>query len=420
MYSPDKEFINDLVSLRQRIAASKTSKVKPGFANKKPENNNGNLSTLYDIISDLVSMWDVGELMEVIIIRVAGLLKAKHGFFYLYNPDTDALELNKAFGSCREYIGYCLKQGTGLAGKVLQTGKPMVVNDYQAWKERLSDTRLSSIRAVTALPLRVNGLIMGVMGFVHTKEDGKKFAKNDMAVLTYFAALASIALSNTKFSASSQQGLKQRARTAKELYRSHEQLQETFVASVNALASTIELKDPYTAAHQRWVTSLACAVAAEMGLDKERVEGVRMAGLIHDIGKMNVPAEFLNKPGRLSDIEYDVIKTHPQSGHDIVREIQFPWPVAQIVLQHHERMDGSGYPQRLTGMQILLEARILAVADVVESMASPRPYRDTYGIKIALEEIAKNRGILYDSDVVAACLRVFQEKRFQFEYNESK
>ena len=199
-----------------------------------------------------------------------------------------------------------------------------------------------------------------------------------------------------------------------ELQRSYDELRETFIATVNALASTVEMKDPYTAGHQRWVTRLACAIAKEMDLSEEQIEGIRMAGLIHDIGKINIPSEILTKPGHLSEIQYNMVKIHPQVGCDILKEIKFPWPVADIVLQHHERMDGSGYPQGFSGAEILLEARILAVADVVEAMASHRPYRAAHGIERALDEISRNKGILYDPDVVDVCLKLF-EQGFQFD-----
>jgi len=205
-----------------------------------------------------------------------------------------------------------------------------------------------------------------------------------------------------------------RKRAEESLQRSYDQLRETFISTVNALASTVEMKDPYTAGHQRWVTRLACAIAQEMGLAEERIEGLRMAGLIHDIGKINIPAEILSKPGHLSEIQYKMVKIHPQVGCDILREIKFPWPVAEIVLQHHERMDGSGYPQGLSGAEIILEARILAVADAVEAMSSHRPYRVAYGIEKALEEISQHRGTLYDPEVVDACLRIF-EQGFRFD-----
>ncbi|MBC8264543.1 MAG: HD-GYP domain-containing protein, partial [Anaerolineales bacterium] len=210
-------------------------------------------------------------------------------------------------------------------------------------------------------------------------------------------------------------GITERKRAEEELRQSYVQLQRTLEGTVNTLVSAIETRDPYTAGHQRRVTQLACAIAKEMGLPKEQIEGIRMAGLIHDLGKINVPAEILSKPGGLNDLEYGLIKMHPQVGYDVLKEIEFPWPMAQIVLQHHERMDGSGYPAGLSGEEILLEARILGVADVVEAMASHRPYRPARGMDKALEEISQNRGVLYDPEVVDACLKLFTEKGFKFE-----
>ena len=149
-----------------------------------------------------------------------------------------------------------------------------------------------------------------------------------------------------------------------------------------------------------------------MGLDKEIIEGIRMAGIIHDIGKISVPAEILTKPSKLTDIEFLLVKEHAQSGYEMLKDVESPWPLAQIVYQHHERMDGSGYPRKLKGEEIILEARILSVADVVEAMASHRPYRASLGIEAALAEIEKNRGILYDSVVADACLRLFHGKGY--------
>jgi putative nucleotidyltransferase with HDIG domain len=183
---------------------------------------------------------------------------------------------------------------------------------------------------------------------------------------------------------------------------------------VQAMALTVERRDPYTAGHQRRVSDLARGVAAEMALSAHQIDGIRMAGLIHDLGKICVPVEILSKPGQLSEIEHTLIKDHPQVGYEILKEIEFPWPVAQIVLQHHERIDGSGYPAGLCGEDILVEARTLAVADVVEAMASHRPYRPTLGRDMALEEISQNKGVLYDPDVVDACMKLLQEKDFQF------
>ncbi len=193
------------------------------------------------------------------------------------------------------------------------------------------------------------------------------------------------------------------------------QLRETLEETVDALASVLEQRDPYTSGHQRRVAQLACAIAEEMGLGGERIDGLRLAGVIHDVGKISVPAEILSKPTRLKEMEFNIIKTHSQAGHDVLKKIKFLWPIAQMVLQHHERMDGSGYPQGLSGEDILLEARILAVADVVEAMSSHRPYRPALGIDKALSEISEAKGTLYDPDVVDACLKLFREKGFKLE-----
>ncbi|PIU52508.1 MAG: hypothetical protein COS90_10965 [Deltaproteobacteria bacterium CG07_land_8_20_14_0_80_60_11] len=184
--------------------------------------------------------------------------------------------------------------------------------------------------------------------------------------------------------------------------------------TIEALATVTEARDPYTAEHQRRVTQLACAVARELGLPADRVAGLRVMGLLHDMGKISIPAEILSKPGKLSDTEFAIIKSHAQAGYEIVKEIRFPWPVAEVILQHHERLDGSGYPQGLTGPDITLEARILAVADVVEAMSSHRPYRPPLGLDRALEEISRNRGVLYDPEVVDACIKVCTEDQFTF------
>jgi PAS domain S-box-containing protein/putative nucleotidyltransferase with HDIG domain len=192
-------------------------------------------------------------------------------------------------------------------------------------------------------------------------------------------------------------------------------LRTTLKASIDSLASAIEMRDPYTAGHQERVTRLARAIANEMGLAEEKVEAIEIAGVIHDIGKLYVPAEILSKPTKLSELEYSMIKMHAQVGYTILSKIDFPWPIAQIVHQHHEAINGSGYPQGLSGKDILLEAKILCVADVVEAMSSHRPYRPALGIQAALDEITQKRGILYDREVVDACLKLFREKKFKFE-----
>jgi PAS domain S-box-containing protein len=194
-----------------------------------------------------------------------------------------------------------------------------------------------------------------------------------------------------------------------------ERIRKALGGTVQAIAVTVEARDPYTAGHQRRVADLARAIATEMNLPIDIIDGIRMAAAIHDLGKISVPAEILSKPTKLKKTEFDLIKDHPQSGYDILKDIDFPWPVARIVLEHHERMNGSGYPHGLTGDNILLESRIISVADVVESMGSHRPYRPSLGIEAALEEIERNKGTFYDDAVTDACLRLFREKGFQLE-----
>ena len=205
----------------------------------------------------------------------------------------------------------------------------------------------------------------------------------------------------------------ERKRAEEQLRESLEQLRRAMQTTIQVLVMAVEIKDPYTAGHQRRMTNLARTMATEMGLPPEKIEGLRMAGVIHDIGKITLPTEILSKPTKLSAIELSLIREHVRLGYDILKDVESPWPLAEIVLQHHERMDGSGYPRALKGEEILIEARILAVDDVVEAMASHRPYRPALGLEAAL--IEKNRGLLYDSHAVDTCLRVFREKGYQIE-----
>lgn len=200
-----------------------------------------------------------------------------------------------------------------------------------------------------------------------------------------------------------------------EIKRSFKDLRRTLEGTVHALAVTAETTDPYTAGHQYRVSSLACAIARKMGLPEKQIEGIRIAGILHDIGKIYVPPAILNRPGKLVEIEFSLIRAHPSVGYNILKSIDFPWPIAEAVLQHHERLDGSGYPKGLKSEGIILEAKILGVADVVEAMSSHRPYRPAIGRDISINEISRNKGILFDADVVEACIKVLVEDEFEFE-----
>lgn len=200
-----------------------------------------------------------------------------------------------------------------------------------------------------------------------------------------------------------------------QLQESQEELRINLIGTIGVIGKAVEARDPYTSGHQQRVSGLARAIAQEMGLDHEQVEWIRMGAAIHDIGKIHLPAEILSKPGRINEMEYELIKTHAQVGYEILKDVKFPWPIADIAHQHHERLDGSGYPQGLKGKEICLEARIVAVADVLEAMSSHRPYRPAIGIEKALDEITGKRGKIYDPDVVDACLRLFKQGRFAVE-----
>jgi len=207
----------------------------------------------------------------------------------------------------------------------------------------------------------------------------------------------------------------ERRQAIEELTQSYQKLNRAMDQTINALAATLGKRDPYTSSHQRRVTKLVIAIAKQLNLAAEQIAGIRVASILHDIGKIYVPSEILSKPTKLTEAEFNIIKTHSQAGFEILQGVEFPWPIAQIVLQHHEKLDGSGYPNGLTDEKILYEAKIIMVADVVEALSSDRPYRPAFGIDAALKEIATNKGKYYEPTVVEACLEVFRQKVFNFD-----
>ena len=216
-----------------------------------------------------------------------------------------------------------------------------------------------------------------------------------------------------KFLLGISEDITERKRAEEELQRTLESLKRSLNTTIQVMVSAVETRDPYTSGHQLRSADLAQAIGQEMGLAQVKIDGIRMAGSIHDIGKLSIPAEILSKPTKLTDLEFSLIKEHSRIGYEMLKDVESPWPLAQIVYQHHERRDGSGYPQGLKGDDILQEAGILAIADVVESMASHRPYRPALGLDLALEEIFRNKGILYDAKAADACLKLFQEKGYK-------
>jgi putative nucleotidyltransferase with HDIG domain len=200
----------------------------------------------------------------------------------------------------------------------------------------------------------------------------------------------------------------------KKLRQSYKKLQRTLEDIIEVITKIVEIRDLYLVGHQEKVSKLATKIAQEMGITPDKIEGIRISSLVHDIGKISLPTEILNRPNKLIDIELALIKNHPQIAYDILKTINFPWPVAEIILQHHEMINGSGYPNKLKNNEILIEAKIIAVADVIEAMSSNRPYRSAHSIEEALEEISRNKGILYDPEIVDVCITLFKEKGFEW------
>ena len=301
------------------------------------------------------------------------------------------------------------EHGGGATGRAIRTGNVCIIKDVQqepAASPWASEMARLGYTSSMALPLIGPGGTFGALNLYAT--DSNAFDEEEVRLLTELATDLAYGLSALRTE-------NERRQAVDALRDTLQQLRRTIDGTIRAMAATSELRDPYTAGHQKRTARLAVAIAREMGLPEDEVDSIRMAGEIHDIGKISVPAEISSKPGRLSELEFSLIKGHAQTGYEILKGIEFPRPIAGMVLQHHERLDGSGYPFGLTAVDIIPGARILAVADVVEAMASHRPYRPARGLDDALREISQHRGTLYDPEVVDACLRVLAEGSFNFE-----
>ncbi len=294
---------------------------------------------------------------------------------------------------------------------MIQTREPVAIPDTSTDPEWIPLEGWEWAHAYVGALIQVGGVTVGTLSVDGTRPG--QFGPADAHRLAAFADHAAAAVENARLFKQAQQEIAERKRAEGELQRSLEQVRKSFEGTIEVLVSTIGIRDPYTAGHQRQVARLACTIASEMGLPEEQIKGLRMAGMVHDIGKISIPVEILSKPGQLRNFEWGMIYAHPKIGYDILKTVEFPWPVAQIVFQHHERLDGSGYPRGLSDDDILLEARIMAVADVVVAMSSHRPYRSARGLADALEEISQNKGVLYDAGAVDVCLKLFAEKRFE-------
>ncbi len=291
--------------------------------------------------------------------------------------------------------------GSGPSGTAIKTGKPVIVKDIEndpickPWRNNVK--KLGSMSGV-AIPLKYDSDMIGVLSTYSDRKDA--FGEEEIDFLKEVAVDIAVGVKSLRLENKLAQGL--------------EETKKALNGTIQAISLMGEMRDPYTAGHEKRVAELSCAIAKEIGFTEDRIEGIRISGFLHDIGKIVVPAEILSKPTKLNEYEYGIIKTHPQVGYDVLKGLEFPWPVAQATLQHQERLNGSGYPAGLKGEEIIVEARILAVADVVEAMMNHRPYRPALGIDKAMEEITRNKGVLYDPRVVDACLKLFKENGFRF------
>ncbi len=381
------------------------------------EQANRRLTILYQVSTSLAAVKPLGEFAPHALRTVVEAMGYAHANYFAFDEKEQTFHLAESVGFSDEILPqlqrelvFRLGEERGLVGLVGQTQEPLILTDTRRDPRWIPVDK--TIRSALFVPVAHKGHLLGVASFFSTEVGA--FDDGDAKDVMILANNLAIAIRNAQLFEQAQQEIAERKQAEEHLEQSLKDLQKALEGTIYALAATTEMRDPYTAGHQRRVMQLAVAIAKEMDLPPDRINGIRYAALVHDIGKIAIPAEILAKPAKLTATEFAIIKFHPQQAYDILKEIDFPWPIAEIVLQHHERLDGSGYPQGLKDDEILFEARILAVADVVEAMSSHRPYRPALGTDRALAEIKKNKGKLYDPAVVGACLSVFG-KGFSFQ-----
>ncbi len=334
---------------------------------------------------------------------------------YSRHDEDKSIEVMASEGDDRGYLEFArlvwgeTERGMGPSGLAIRSGIKQVCQDiahdpaYLPWRDAALDRGYA---AVIALPLfDSEGNVFGILDVYADQLNA--FIPSEIKLLAEMSE-------DLSFGVMALRTRRERNLATKKIQQQFLQLQDNLDNTIKVISTIVEMRDPYTAGHQRRMADLACAIARQMGLPDEQVHGIHIAGIVHDLGKIQIPAEILSKPGKLSSIEYSLIKQHPQAGFDILKGVDFTWPIAQMVLQHHERFDGTGYPQGLKGDATLLEARILGVADVVEALSSHRPYRPGLGIDAALNEITLGRGTHFDSGAVDACLNLFREQGYRF------
>ena len=384
------------------------------------------LQLLYDASRRLNRTLDLDDLYQAVS-EYMSVVAPNEGFYIsAYDPGTQLITCEACWleDGWLDVAGFppipLEDEGKGTQSIVIRTGRPLLLNDYQT-QQATAQTRYfvdgedgtvdreepdedQLVRSALIVPLFVGGQVTGVIQVMSYRKDA--YTEEQLHLLEALATHIASAMQNARLYRQVQEELGERTRAEEALEKSTARLREQLHETIQTMSAIVGMRDPYTAEHERRVTLLALAIADELGLDAERREGLQLAASVHDIGKVAVPTEILNKPARLSDIELTLIRQHSAAGREILRTIHFQQPVAEILVQHHERLDGSGYPSGLAGDEILTEARILSVADTVEAMCSHRPYRPALGVEAALDEIRAGAGTRYDAAVVAACERV--------------
>ncbi len=339
---------------------------------------------------------DIDELLDTVMQKAEEVMEAEASSVFRIGEKRKDLYFITARGEKgKEAKEIRVPMGKGIVGWVAKHGKPLLVPDVRKdprWFRGVDEKTKWVTRSILAVPLIVKGKVIGVAEVLN-KKGNRKFDEADLELFAALGNQIAVAVENASL---------------------YTDLDRLFLSSIRAIVEAVDAKDPYTRGHSSRVVNYALQIGRALTRSKDKLKEIEISAILHDVGKIHVPAGILNKPTSLSDAEFALVRDHVVVGYDILRTIDFPWQVAEIVLQHHERLDGSGYPRGAKGQEIMLEARILAVADVVESMMSHRPYRPALGKKKAIEELVANKKRFYDSQIVGVCIKLLNDRKFRF------